>query len=558
MLQALAIRDVVIIARLDLAFGAELGVLTGETGAGKSILLDALGLATGGRADKGLVRTGAERCQVTAVFTVADDHPARATLREAGIEVEDETLVLRRVVQADGKSRAFVDDQPVTTTLLRAVGRELIEVHGQGEQQGLASRTVQRDLLDAYGGHDDLRAAVAAAHTEVTAAAADRDRLETEVAAAAREEDYLRHRLAELEDLAPAVGEEEELADKRARLSARGKLQGAVDEALTALREAGGARDHLIRAERALERVAAQAGGLFESSLAALERARVELDESEAALDDAAAEVSAEGDDLEAIEHRLFALKDMARKHRTTADGLVELTAETRRLLDGLEHSSEALTAARKRLEATEGARRDAVERLRAARRTAGDRLADEVAHELPPLKLEKVRFAVEVEPLDEAEWTAAGGERVQFLVATNPGQTPGPLGKIASGGELSRIMLALKVVLARLGTVDTLIFDEIDAGIGGAVADAVGERLARLGRERQVLVVTHAPQVAARARHHLKVAKTGGADDVGVEVEMLEAAARAEEIARMLAGAQVTEAARAAAQSLLATEAEG
>jgi DNA repair protein RecN (Recombination protein N) len=558
MLQALAIRDVVIIDRLDLAFGAELGVLTGETGAGKSILLDALGLATGGRADKGLVRKGAERCQVTAVFAVAADHPARAVLREAGLDAEDETLVLRRVVAADGKSRAFVDDQPVTTTLLRALGRELIEVHGQGDQQGLASRSVQRDLLDAYGGHEALRTAVAAAHVEVTAAEEARARLEAEVAAAAREEDYLRHRLGELEELAPTIGEEEELADKRTRLLARGKLQGAVDEALTALREPGGARDHLIRAERALERVAEQAGGLFEASLAALERARVELDEGEAGVDAAAAEVGAAGDDLETIETRLFALKDMARKHRTNADGLVELTAETRRLLDGLEHSSEALTAARRRLDAAEQARRDAMERLRAARRDAGERLAAEVAHELPPLKLEKVRFAVEIAPLAEAEWSAAGGERVQFLVATNPGQSPAPLGKIASGGELSRIMLALKVVLARLGTVDTLIFDEIDAGIGGAVADAVGERLARLGRERQVLVVTHAPQVAARASHHLRVAKIGGADDVGVEVETLDAAAREEEIARMLAGAQVTAAARAAAQSLLAAEAEG
>ncbi len=558
MLQALAIRDVVIIDRLDLAFGAELGVLTGETGAGKSILLDALGLATGGRGDKGLVRAGAERCQVSAVFAVAAEHPARSVLRDAGLDADDETLVLRRVVAADGKSRAFVDDQPVTTTLLRAVGRELIEVHGQHDQQGLASRTVQRDLLDAYGGHDELRAAVAASQGEVTAARELRDRLEAEVAAAAREEDYLRHRLAELEELEPAVGEEERLAERRARSLARGKLQGAVDEALTALREAGGARDHLVRAERALERIAEPAGGLFEASLAALERARVELDESEAALDDAAAAVSAEGDDLETVENRLFALKDMARKHRTTADGLAELTEETRRLLDGLEHSSEALTAARKRLEAGEAARRDTVERLRAARHEAGERLAAEVARELPPLKLERVRFAVEVEPLAEDEWSAAGGERVQFLVATNPGQTPGPLGRIASGGELSRIMLALKVVLARLGTVDTLIFDEIDAGIGGATADAVGERLARLGRERQVLVVTHAPQVAARARHHLRVAKTGGTDGVGVEVDTLDAAAREEEIARMLAGAQVTEAARAAAQSLLATEAEG
>jgi DNA repair protein RecN (Recombination protein N) len=441
---------------------------------------------------------------------------------------------------------------------LRAVGRELVEVHGQGDQQGLAARPVQRELLDAYGGHEALVAAVAAAHAEATAAAADRDALEEDLAAAAREEEELRHRLAELEELAPREGEEAELADQRARLLARGKLQAALDEALTALREPGGARDHLVRAERALERAAEPAGGLFEAGLAALERARVELDESEAALDDAALALSAEGDDPDAIESRLFALKDMARKHRTTADGLVALTEETRRALAGLEHAGEALTAARRRVAAAEATRRDAVERLRAARHEAGERLAAAVAHELAPLKLEKVRFAVEVAPLEEAEWTAAGGERVQFLVATNPGQPPAPLGKVASGGELSRIMLALKVVLARLGTVETLIFDEIDAGIGGAVADAVGERLARLGRERQVLVVTHAPQVAARASHHFRVAKGGGADGVGVAVEPLGAAAREEEIARMLAGAEVTAAARAAAQSLLATRAEG
>jgi len=555
MLQTLAIRDVVIIERLDLAFGDELGVLTGETGAGKSILLDALGLAPGARAEKGLVRAGAERCQVTAVFAVAREHPARHALREAGLDAEDETLVLRRVVQADGKSRAFVDDQPVTTALLKAVGRELIEVHGQHDQQGLAGRAVQRDLLDAYAGNDALRREVEAAQAELIDAAAACERLEAEGAAAAREEEYLRHRLAELEELAPVAGEEADLADRRARLLARGKLQTALDEALTALRQGGGARDHLVRAERALERAADQAGGLFETALAALERARLELDEGEAALDDAAAAVGEDGDDLERLEARLFALKDAARKHRTSVDDLVELTAETRRLLDGLEHANEALTGDRRRRADAAARRHDAVTALRDARRAAAARLAGEVSRELPPLKLERVRFEVGVEPLAEAEWGVAGGDRVQFLVATNPGQAAGPLGRIASGGELSRIMLALKVVLARLGSVPTLIFDEIDAGIGGAVADAVGERLARLGRERQVLVVTHAPQVAARARHHLRVTKAGRSTGVAVEVEPLAADARAEEIARMLAGARVTEAARAAAHSLLATE---
>ena len=552
MLQTLAIRNLVIIERLDLVFGAHLGVLTGETGAGKSILLDALGLACGGRADRGVVRPDSDRAQVTAVFALPESHPARTIANDAGLEDIDDTLVLRRSVQADGRSRAFVNDQPVTTTLLRSLGLALLEVHGQHDQQALADRAVQRDLLDAYGEHQPLLDAVRQAHEAVRAAADERDRLRDEVATTAREEAYLRHRLLELEALAPQPGEDEALTAKRATLLSRGKLRDGLEEALGCVR--GGAIDHVIRAERALERLTGQAEGLLDDALAALDRARLELEAGEEALDGTLGAIGGD-DDVGAVEARLFALKDATRKHRTTPDGLIDLLEETRRLLGGLEDATAALAAAERRTEEAQATLRRAVAALRHARQGAASRLEAAVAKELPPLKLERVRFAVEVTALDEAEWSAAGGERVGFLVATNPGRAPGPLGRIASGGELSRIMLAIKVVLARLGSVPTLVFDEIDAGIGGAVADAVGERLQRLGRERQVLVVTHAPQVAARARHHLRVQKAGGGDIVRVEVEALDGDARKEEIARMLAGAEITAAARAAAQSLLAAD---
>ncbi|TVQ32132.1 MAG: DNA repair protein RecN [Geminicoccaceae bacterium] len=556
MLVALSIRDVVIIESLDLGFGAELGVLTGETGAGKSILLDALGLACGWRADRSIVRTGAERAQVTAVFALASTHEVRSRLAEAGLAVDEPELVLRRVVQADGKSRAFVNDQPVTLTLLRSVGADLVEVHGQHDQQGLFDRAVQRDLLDDYGGHDALRDACAAAHAELSEAEADRARLLADVERARRDEDYLRHRLAELEALAPEPGEEERLAAKRANLLGRAKLDAGLDEALAMVAGSDGAADRIARAERALERLGdGGPGRIIAPSLEALERARLELVEAEAALDEARAQLAGETGDVAAVEERLFALKDAARKHRTTVDGLGPLFAETGRLLQGLEDASGELARAETRVRTARDAQAKAVAALSEARHKAAGRLAAAVAHELPPLKLERVRFAVEVTAAPGAAGPH-GGDRIAFLVATNPGQAPGPIERVASGGELSRIMLALKVVLARLGHVPTLIFDEIDSGIGGAVADAVGERLARLGQERQVLVVTHAPQVAARARHHLQVAKSGDAAHVRLTVTALDGAARQEEIARMLAGAKVTEAARAAAASLLAADA--
>ncbi|MEO1091156.1 MAG: DNA repair protein RecN [Pseudomonadota bacterium] len=558
MLVALTVQDVVIVDRLDLVFAGQLGVLTGETGAGKSILLDALGLACGGRADRGLVRTGADQARVTAVFRVAPDHEARAVAAAAGLELDGDELVLRRVLQVDGRSRAFVNDQPVTSTLLRALGAMLLEVHGQNEQLSLFDRAAQRDLLDAYGGHGALRAACRETHDERRAAEAARDLLVETVERARRDEEYLRHRLAELDDLAPELGEEERLAELRTVLLARGRLTTALADAGAMVAGSDGALDRVARAERGLERQAEAAGELFQQPLAALERARIELDEAAGRLDDVAAQLRDAGEDTGRVEDRLFALRDAARKHRVSADGLVALRGETATALAELADATGSLAATETRLAAAVEAHGEATAALGDARRRAAERLAEAVMVELPPLKLERVRFVVELETLPPENTGPDGGDQVEFLVATTPGRAPGPLAKIASGGELARIMLALKVVLARLGAAATLVFDEIDSGIGGATADAVGERLARLGRERQVLVVTHAPQVAARAAHHLKVEKSVDDDVTTLTVRALEGAARREEIARMLAGATVTEAARAAAASLLAAEAGG
>lgn len=549
MLEHLAIRDIVLIDRLELGFAPGLSALTGETGAGKSIILDALSLALGARGDRGLVRTGAGQGTVTAVFALTDPaHPARLRLAEQGLEAAEE-LVLRRVLGSDGRSRAFVNDQPVGTSLLRELGETLVEIHGQMEQQGLLSTATHRALLDAFGGHAELTTAVRAAHDARAAARATAMTLRADLEAAARELDYLRHRERELADLAAQPGEEEELAGRRTRLQQRGRLGETLAEALAAV---GGAVERLAAVQRRLGRAGTLDAALLEPLATAVERAAVEAAEAEAALEAATRTLDDDGGSLETVEERLFALRAAARKHRVAADELPELLERTRAELAAIDTASDRLLAAERAVAATDAAYVAAAERLSTARAGAAVRLAEAMLHELPPLRLEKARFRVTLEPLPAEECGPHGAERVQFEVATNPGQPFGALGRLASGGELSRLMLALKVVLAGIDGPLTLIFDEVDAGIGGATADAVGERLARLGERRQVLVVTHAPQVAARARHHLRVVKTDGEGTTRIAVERLDSAARREEIARMLAGAAVTPAAREAARSLI------
>ncbi len=559
MLTGLSIRDVVLIEKLDLAFDAGLTVLTGETGAGKSILLDSLGLALGARSEAGLVRTGCEQASVAAVFAPPDGHPVQALLAEQGIDADSE-LVLRRVVARDGRSRAFVNDSPVSAGLLRRVGALLVEVQGQGDQMGLADPASHLGLLDAYGVAAALRAEVAARFRAWRSAVAALKQAETAIEAARRDEDWLRHAADELGKLAPAPGEEESLAAERQRLQQGERRAEAIAAALAELsprdRRSGGPAAGLRAASRALQRLGpgvADAASPAAPAMAALERAEEALAEAEGLLARLADEISADPRQLEAAEERLFALRAAARKHNVPVSELAAHLASLRAKLASLETGTAQVDVL---LRATATARADyiaATAELRAAREAAAARLQAAIGQELPPLKLDRARFVAEVAPLAEPGWSAAGADQVRFLISTNPGQTPGPLAKIASGGELSRLMLALKVVLAGGSPVPTLVFDEVDSGIGGATAAAVGERLARVAERVQVLLVTHSPQVAARGAAHLRVAKSTEAGRAETRVEPLAGPARREEIARMLAGETVTEAARAAADSLMA-----
>jgi DNA repair protein RecN (Recombination protein N) len=553
MLLGLTIRDVVLIDRLDLAFHAGLCVLTGETGAGKSILLDALGLALGMRAESGLVRPGADQAVVTAEFALAQDHPALALLAETGIAVDGARLVLRRVVNADGRSRAFIDDQPASVGLLRQLGETLVEIQGQFEQQGLLDPATHRQALDAYGGYRAETAALAEAWRRWRAIAAERAEAEAQLARARADEDYLRHAQAELDALEPKPGEEAALADERALLMNREKLIEALDAALGELAGERGGERALNAAERQLERLRDRAGGRLDAALAALERAQVETREAVAQLEAAARGIGRDQASLEKIEERLFALRALARKHGVTPEDLPQLRAAIAARIAALDNGGDRLRQLSRREAEARQAYLAAAETLGKKRRQAAKALDAAVMRELPPLKLEKARFQTLLTPLAEADWGAHGSERVHFEVATNPGAAPGPLARIASGGELSRFMLALKVVLARTSPVPTLVFDEVDSGIGGAVAAAVGERLHRLGQELQVLVVTHSPQVAARGTHHWRVEKRQAQQKTLTRVAELSAEERREEIARMLSGSAVTAEARAAAASLMA-----
>jgi DNA repair protein RecN (Recombination protein N) len=548
MLSAISIRDVVLIDRLDLTFGDGLTVLTGETGAGKSILLDSLGLALGVRADSGLIRAGQEQAAVTAFFTPPPAHPAFALLAEQGLE-GDEDIVIRRVVSRDGRSRAFVNDQPVSAGLLRRLAALLVEVQGQHDQIGLADPAAHGPLLDGFGVTPALTSAVAAAWTSWRTETTALDAARRAMAEAARDEEWLRHTVDELGKLRPEPGEETRLAETRHAMQQAVRRAEGIAAALAEIapreRRNPGPAAALRAAARGLQRlVPAGEGetGPLAPAMAALDRAEEALAEAETLLSRLGQEADADPRVLEQAEERLFALRAAARKHGIAVD---ELPA----LQDELSARLAAVAAARKlyvvRAEALSAARTEAARNLEAA-----------ISAELPPLRLDKTRFVVELLPLDEAGWGARGAEAVRFLIATNPGQAPGPIERIASGGELSRLMLALKLVLSRGSPVGTLVFDEVDSGIGGATAAAVGERLARLAQGIQLLTVTHSPQVAARGDAHLRVAKALDGERSVTRVEAMTGNARREELARMLSGEQVTEAARAAADSLLGNRA--
>ncbi|HXQ52326.1 MAG TPA: DNA repair protein RecN [Stellaceae bacterium] len=553
MLLGLTIRDVVLIDRLDLSLRPGLCVLTGETGAGKSILLDALGLALGVRAESGLVRPGAEQAVVSAEFALPPHHPVRALLAEAGIACEGDTLVLRRIVNADGRSRALIDDQPASIGLLRQAGERLVEIEAQFAERGLLDPANHRAALDAYAGNGTALAALDAAWDAWRGRIKERDAATTALVAARADEDYLRHALAELDALAPDSGEEATLADQRALLMNRERLIEAIEASLHELRGDHGAERALNAAARQLARIGDKAMGRLDVAQSALERAAVETGEAIAGLEAETRALDGDAAGLDRIEERLFALRALARKHSVAVAALPELRAEMARRIATLDDGGERVKALERRVAEARDAYIAAAATVTRARRRAARALDAAVTKELPPLRLEKARFATMLTPLGEGEWGSHGAERVHFEVATNPGVPAGPLARIASGGELARFMLALKVVLAQSSAVPTLVFDEVDSGIGGAAAAAVGERLHRLAQTLQVLVVTHSPQVAARGAHHWRVTKREDKRGAATRVDALDDEARREEIARMLSGASVTAEARAAAASLIA-----
>ncbi len=549
MLSRLVIRNIVLIEALDLDFAEGFTVLTGETGAGKSILLDALSLALGARADGGLVRRGEAQGSVTATFLVAPDHPAHALLADKGLEGDD-VLILRRTLTADGKGRGFVNDQPATASLLRTLGSLLIEVHGQDADRSLIETAAHRRLLDAFGGLapdvEELRELHAALRRHEAALAEH----EAALQAAREEADYLRASVEELSALEPEPGEEERLATERQTMAAAEKMAGDLAEAAASFEGPRSPIPALAGALRKLERKQAGAESVLAPVMDALSAALDVLEEARTTVAEAQRALDFNPGSMEVVEERLFALRAAARKYQVPVDDLADLAT---RMADGLteldqgEARLEALSAA---VAAAERAYRSAAAALSHKRGMATLALEAEVATELAPLKLDKAKFMVR---RSDAEPTAEGIDRIEFFVQTNPGSPPGPLVKVASGGEFSRFLLALKVCLAGRGSASTMIFDEIDTGVGGAVSDAIGMRMARLGEAVQVIAVTHAPQVAARADQHLLIAKTHqGAATTATAVRPIEGTERREEIARMLAGATVTDEARRAADRLI------
>jgi DNA repair protein RecN (Recombination protein N) len=546
MLRNLEIRDVLIIDRLQLALGPGLNVLTGETGAGKSILLDALGFVLGWRGRAELVRQGAAQGEVTAVFDLPPDHAVRAVLAEAGIGAEDE-LILRRVNTSDGRKTAWVNDRRVSGEVLRDLSDHLVELHGQHDDRGLLNPRGHRALLDSFAGLDlaGLRAAWAAQRQARLALAGAEDTL----ARAAAEVDFLRHAVAELDKLNPEPGEDAALDARRRMMQAAGRIRQDVAKALSALSD-DGAEGRMRDALRWLEGATDKADGRLDGALAALNRALIELGEAQTGVESALEALDFDPKDLEQTEERLFAIRAMARKHDVPADDLGSFAQDLSARLAAIDGGTAGLARLQQDVAEAESAYATEAARATTARRTAARSLDAAMASELAPLKMERAVFATEIIGGDPGP---DGVDAVTFTVATNPGAPSGPLNRIASGGELSRFLLALKVCLTGDTPGLTLIFDEIDRGVGGATADAVGRRLQALAQGAQVLVVTHSPQVAAFGAQHWRVEKRVLGDETLSTVTALPPAERIEEIARMLAGDTVTEAARAAARALLA-----
>ncbi|AOX17147.1 DNA repair protein RecN [Kozakia baliensis] len=568
MLTHLSIRDVVLIEKLDLAFQPGLTVLTGETGAGKSILLDSLGLTLGDRASGGLVRANASQAMVSACFEIDPEHPVHTLLAEQGIRLDDpnEPLVLRRTVTPDARSRAYLNDQPIGVGLLRRIASLLVEIQGQHEQMGLADQSTHLDMLDALGVDPMRREKTARAYRAWIEATAALAAAQAEMEAARREEDWLRLSVEDLGTLAPQENEEDTLAALRVSLQQAERRGEAIAAALSELtprdRRTPGPSAALRGASRALARLlpnpldapstssAQQAQA--QEALDALEKAEEALAEAEMTLSRLATDAEADPKLLEETEERLFALRAAARKHGVAVVELPNFLATLKARLEALDSGNAQIEQLEQRAQETRAIFTAEAELLTTAREKAAKRLEAAVMVELKPVKLERARFIVELTPLQPEAWNIRGREQAAFLIAANPGQPPGALAKVASGGELSRLMLALKVVLAERSAVPTLVFDEVDSGVGGATASSIGERLHQVAQGVQVLVVTHSPQVAARGDSHLRISKRVRQGLTETSAEILSPEHRREEIARMLAGDTITDAARAAADSLL------
>ena len=554
MLSRLSIRDIVLIDRLDIDFGSGLAVLTGETGAGKSILLDAFALALGARGEAALVRDGAEQGQVTAAFDVGKDHPVRQKLAEHGLAADGsggDELIVRRVQFADGRTRAFVNDEPVSVQALRALGAALVEIHGQHDERAFVDAATHRALLDAFGGIEDDAAEVRRLWHERRTREAAVEAHRAEVERARREADWLRHAVEELDRLAPQPDEESALAERRTAMMQAEKAAEDLRATHEAVAGPQSAVPPLATAVRRLERRAAQAPALVDPVVKAIDAALNALEDARTHLESALRAAEFDPGELERIEERLFALRGAARKYNAPVDELAPLASRYRADLALIDAGVEQLAALENEAQQAAAKYRTAAKKLSAARGRVAQKLDRAVNAELRPLKLERAEFSTRIEAVDEGP---DGVDRIEFWVRTNPGTRPGPLMKVASGGELARFLLALKVVLADRGSAPTLIFDEIDTGVGGAIADAIGVRLARLSSSIQVIAVTHAPQVAARADRHYLIAKDALAKGKRVATRIAELAGerRREEIARMLAGAEITAEARAAAERLI------
>ena len=551
MLKSLSIRNVVLIDKLDLDFTSGLNVFSGETGAGKSILLDSLGLILGNRAETSLIRQGADKLTVSGSFEIADkNNPFFKLCAENDLEIDDE-IIIKRSLSTDGKGKIFLNDQPITARLLKELGAYLVEVHGQFDNQGLLNPATHLQVLDSFGGYDEELETTASAYRKYQDLSKKLSQAQAAFNEAVKEEDNLRHWVDELEKAKVRKGEEEELNRKRTELMHAEKIMEGLNTAYSSLhgRDIGSL---IQKAQGALSKINGLTGGKYEEIEKSLDSALIELDEAVSLIEQASQDINITSGEADSIEERLFTLKALSRKHQVGIDELPEVLLKFKGELAALDKGGEDIADLHKAVNIAQEEYFKAAERLSELRKKAASILDKAVMGELGPLKMEKAKFVTEISRVEESEWSEKGFDRVCFTVATNLGSPQGPLNKIASGGELARFMLALKVNLAQKSSVETLVFDEVDSGIGGATAQAVGERLARLAKKVQVLLVTHSPQVASFSDEHFKVLKQTENGTTLTKVYKLSAAEKKEEIARMLSGEKITDAARAAAEALI------